>query len=111
MARLSLGPLKKTRSVDNDLAVRRQLDVRAVHRTRRGALEVDAFAVVAAAVARTLEFVFAGFPIGRAAKMRAARVDDENAVGCAIDPDSNFFLNLGVDTESVIGGIADLEDG
>src|SRR3979490_2361135 len=111
MAGLSLGPLIEPRSVDYDLAVGREFDVRAVHRARRGALEIDTFAVVAAAVTRALEFVFAGFPVGRAAEMRAARVDDENAVGSAVDPNAVFLLPLGVDAERVIGGITDLEDG
>src|SRR5713226_4899989 len=111
MARLSLGPLKEARSVDDDLAVGRQFYVGAVHGARRGAFEVDTFTVVAAAVARALEFVFAGFPVRRAAEMRAARVDDENAIGSAVDPDAVFLLPLGVDAERVVGGIADLEDG
>src|SRR6266403_32609 len=111
MAWLSLGPLVEARSVYDDLAVGRQFEVSAIHRARRGTLEIDAFTVIAAAVTRALEFVFAGFPVRRAAEMRAARVDDENAIGSAVDPDTIFLLPLGVDAERVIGGIADLEDG
>src|SRR5712692_5662217 len=111
MAELSLGPLKEPRSVYDDLAVGRQFDVRAIHRPRRRAFKIHAFTVVAAAVARALEFVFAGFPVGRAAEMRAARVDDENAVGSTVDPDAIFLLPLGVDAERIVGGIADLKDG
>src|ERR1700738_3538484 len=111
MAWLSLGPLVEARCVDNNLPIGSQCDVRAIHRARRRALEVDAFAVIATAVARTLEFVFAGFPVRRAAEMRAARVDDEHAVGCAVDPDAIFLLPLGVNAERVVGGIANFEDG
>src|SRR6266849_173886 len=111
MVGLSLGPLKEPRSVYDDLAVGRQFDVRAVHRPRRRAFKIHAFTVVAAAVARALEFVFAGFPVGGAAEMRAARVDDEDAVGRAVQPNAVFLLPLGVDTERVIGGISDFEDG
>src|SRR6266478_2188445 len=111
MVGLSLRPLKEPRSVDDDLAIGRQFDVRAVHWPRRRAFKIYAFTVVAAAVARALEFVFAGFPVGRAAEMRAARVDDENTVGRAVHPDAVFLLPLGVDTERVVGGISDFEDG
>src|SRR6266404_3309429 len=108
---LSLGPLIKARSVDNDLTVGRQFDVGAIHRARRRAFEVDAFAVIAAAVTRALEFVFAGLPVRCAAEMGAARVDNENAIGSAVDPDAVFLLPLGVDAERVVGRIANLEDG
>src|SRR5258706_6124266 len=111
MAWLSLGPLVEPRSVYDDLAIGRQFDVGAIHRARRGALEIDAFTVITAAVTRALEFVFAGFPVRRAAQMRTARVDDENAIGRAVDPDAIFLLPLGVDAERVIGGIANFEDG
>src|SRR6266404_9687168 len=107
---LSLGPLIKARSVDNDLTVGRQFDVGAIHGARRGAFEVDAFAVIAAAVTRALEFVFAGFPVRRAAEMGAARVDDENAIGRAVNPDAIFLLPLGVNADRVVGRISDLED-
>src|SRR5437879_1471045 len=109
MAWLSLGPLIEPRSVYDDLAVGRQLDVRAVHRARRGTLKIDAFAVIPAAVTWALEFVFAGFPVRRAPEMRAARVDDENAIGSAVDPDAIFLLPLGVHAERIIGWITDLE--
>src|SRR5579859_4114500 len=111
MAGLALGPLKQARGVDNDLAVGGQFDVRAVHRPRCGAFEVHAFTVVAAAVARTLEFIFAGFPVRGAAEMGAARVDDEDAIGRAIDPDAIFLLPLGIHAERVVRGITDLENG
>src|SRR6266404_8085960 len=108
---LSLGPLIKARSVDNDLTVGRQFDVGAIHRARRRAFEVDAFAVIAAAVTRALEFVFAGFPVRRAAEMSAARVDNETTIGSAVDTDAVFLLPLGVDAERVVGWIANFEDG
>src|ERR1700730_5480783 len=110
MTGLAFGPLIEARSVDDDLAVGRQRHVRTIHRARRGALEIYAFAVVAAAVAGALEFVFAGFPVRRAAEMRAARVDDENAVGRAVDPDTIFLLPVGVHAERVVGGIANFEN-
>src|SRR5579864_2869782 len=111
MTGLAFGPLIEARSVDHDLAVGRQRNIGAIHGARRGALEIDAFTVVAAAMARALEFVFAGFPVRSAAEMRAARVDDEDAIGRAVDPDAIFLLPLGVDAERVVGGIADFENG
>src|SRR5258705_11732860 len=83
----------------------------AIHRARRGAFEVDAFAVIAAAVTRALEFVFAGFPVRRAAEMGAAGVDDENTIGSAVNPDAIFLLPLGVDADRVVGRIANFENG
>ena len=85
--------------------------MRPIHRTRRRAFEVDAFAVVPAAVARALELVFAGFPVRGAAQMGAARIDYKNAVGCAIHPDAIFLLKLSVHSQAVLLGVADLETG
>jgi hypothetical protein len=61
-------------------------------------------------VAWTFEFVLARLPIGRAPKVRAARVDHKNAVGRAIDPDAVFLLELGIDSESELGRITNLEN-
>src|ERR1700680_454398 len=106
MTGLAFGPLIEARSVDDDLSVGRQRHVGAIHGAWRRTFEIYAFAVVAAAVAGALEFVFAGFPVRSAAEMRAPRVDDEDAVGCAVDPDAIFLLPLGVHAERVVGGIA-----
>src|ERR1700686_4605030 len=76
-ARLALWPRVQLRGVDKNLTVGREFDVRAVHRPRGRAFEVDPFTVVAAAVARTFEFIFAGLPIRCASQVRAARVDHE----------------------------------
>src|SRR5258707_920669 len=46
--------------------------MRPVHGTRRGPFEVHALPVIAAAGARPFEFVFAGLPVRRAAKISAA---------------------------------------
>src|SRR5437773_1005859 len=84
--------------------------MRAIHGTRRRSFKVDAFAVVAAAVAGALELVFAGLPIRRAAEMRAASVDDKHAIGRAVHPDTIFLLPFGVDAECIVRGIANFED-
>jgi hypothetical protein len=42
--------------------------------------------------------------------MRAASVDHEDAIGCAIDPDAIFLLKLSIDTEGELRGISDLEN-
>src|SRR5690242_15614785 len=42
--------------------------------------------------------------------MRAARVDNKDAVRSAVHPDAVFLLPLGVHTESVVGGIANFEN-
>ena len=100
MTRLSFRPLIEPRRIDNDLSIGREFNFGSVHGTRRRSFEVDALAVVTAAVARTLEFVFTGLPIRRAAEMRAAGVDYKNPVGSAIDPDAIFLLELGVHSQS-----------
>src|SRR5260370_28368248 len=110
MTGLPLGTLIEPGSVDDDLVVRRQFQVRSVNGTRRGPFEVDTFAVVSAPVAGTLEFVLAGFPVGRAAEMRAAGVDDENAVRCTADPDAVLLLPLRIHAQGVIRGITDFEN-
>src|SRR5690348_3445967 len=110
MARLSLGPLIEPGSVHDNLAIRSNLYVRAVHRARRRAFEVHSFAVIAAAVAGALEFILACLPVGSAAQMRAARVDNKNAVRSAVHPDAVFLLELGVYAKRVVGGIADFKN-
>src|SRR5277367_6297533 len=80
LARLPLGPRVQLRGIHQNLPIRREFDMRAIHRPRRRPLEVNPFAVIAAAVAWTLEFIFAGLPVGRASQMGAARVDYEYAV-------------------------------
>src|SRR5262249_48323653 len=65
--------------------------------------------VIAAAMTRTFELVFTRLPVGRAAEMRAARIDNEQAIGRAIHPDAIFLLPLGIDAESVVSRISDLE--
>src|SRR5262249_39109177 len=80
VARLSLGALIEARSVHDDLPVGSQGYVGAVHGSWCGTFEVHAFAIIAAAVAGTLEFVFASFPVRSAAEVRAARVDNKDPV-------------------------------
>src|SRR6202021_3662801 len=84
---------------------------RAVHGAGGRALEVDSFTVVPAAVAGTLEFVFAGLPIRRASQMGAACIDHEQAIRRAIDPDAIFLLELGIDAEREFGRVTNLKNG
>src|SRR5947209_6527321 len=83
----------------------------AVHGTRCRPLEIDSFAVVSAAVARTLEFVLTWFPVRSASEMRAARVDHKQPVGSAIHPNTVFLLEFRIDAEREFRRIADLEQG
>src|SRR5579859_595970 len=109
MAWLALWPFEKLGNIHNNLSVGRQLQSCAVHRTRRRPFEVDSLAVVTAAMAGTLEFVLAGFPIGSAAEVRATGVNHKQAVRSAVHPDAVFLLTLGIHTESVIRREADLK--
>jgi hypothetical protein len=54
-------------SVYDDLAIWSYFDMGAVHRSRSRTFKVDSLAVVAAAVARALEFVLGWLPIRSAA--------------------------------------------
>ena len=98
MACLTLGPLIKTGNINNDLAVRSKFYMGPVHGPGSWSFKVDTFVVVPATVAGTLEFVFAGLPIGRAPQVRAAGVDHEQAIGSTVHPNAIFLLELGVDT-------------
>src|SRR5580692_491251 len=110
MRRLPFRPLIEPGGIDNDLPIGSQFDLGAVHRTRSRAFEVDAFAVIAAAVAWTLEFVLARFPVRSAAEVGTARVDHEHSVGSAIDPDAVFLLKFCVDAQRELRGVANLEN-
>src|SRR2546423_1991933 len=110
VARLALRLLEESGRVNDDLALGVEVDVGAIHRSRRGALEVDTLAVVAAAVARALELVLARLPVGRAAEVRAAREDDEQALGVLHNPDAPLLLPLRVHADGVVAGEADAED-
>src|ERR1039457_3042407 len=94
LARLALGPLVDVAQVHHNLSLGIQFDVRPVHGSRRRTLEVDAFGVVAAAVARALELVLARLPVGRAAQMGADGGDDEDTLGVADHPDAVLILKL-----------------
>src|SRR5690349_3123383 len=85
--------------------------MRAIHGPRRRALEIDSFAVVSAAVAWALKFVFTRLPIRSAAEMSAARVYHEEAVRGAIHPNAVLLLKLRIDPERELRGIPDLEEG
>src|SRR5258708_13512255 len=98
-------------SSHNDTGLGSQFHVGAIHGPRRGSLEVDTFTVVAASVAWALELVLTGLPIGRAAQMSAASVDDKHAIGRAVHPDAVLLLPLGIHAQDVVRVIADLENG
>ena len=108
---LAFRPAVQMAQVDDDLAVGVEFDLSAVHGPRRRTFKVDAFGVIAAAMTRALELVLAGLPVWGAAKMRTHRRDHENAFGVSHDPDPVLALELGIDAESEVGGVADLEPG
>src|SRR5437763_214019 len=110
VARLALRLLEQSARVNDDLSFGVEADVGAIHRAGRGALEVYALAVVAAAVTRALKFVLACLPIGRAPQMCAAREDDEQALGVLHNPDAPLLLPLRIHADGVVAGEADAED-
>src|SRR5579864_1916387 len=68
-AGLPLRPRVQLRRIHQNLPVRREFDLCAIHRTRRWSFEVDPLAVVTAPVARALELVLTGLPVRRASQM------------------------------------------
>src|SRR5258708_29304429 len=77
----------------------------AVHRPWRRTFEVDAFRIVAAAVAWTFEFVLAGFPIRRASQVRADGRDHKDAFRIADHPDAVGVLEFRVHAKAEVGWI------
>ena len=110
MIRSALGPRIKLTGVDDDLPCGVLLEVRPVHGTRRRAFEIDAFGRVTAAVAGTLEFVFRGFPVRRAAQMRAAGEDHKQAVRLAHHPNPVLLFEALVNARLEIRGVTDFEN-
>src|SRR5262249_38210708 len=102
-------PVVQTTDVDNYLSFGVQFDMSSIHWTRRRSFEVDAFTIVATAVTRTLEFVFTGFPVRRAAEVRATRVDHEQSIRSFSYPDSILLLPLRINPERVVTWWADAE--
>jgi len=84
--------------VDDDLAIRGKLDMATVHGSGSWTFEVNPLAVVTAAMTRAFEFVLGRLPIGRTTQMRAARVNDEKAIRCAVHPNPVLLEPLLVDT-------------
>src|SRR5579859_3274777 len=111
MTRLSFRPRVQLRRIHQNLPVRREFDLCAIHRTRRWSFEVDPLAVVTATVARALELVLTGLPVRRASQMCAACINHEQPVRRAVHPDAKFLLELGVDAQRKFGRIANLKDG
>src|SRR5450759_1920421 len=99
------------RLFDEDLpVVWRDGDGRALERSRRRALEVDARAIVARAVARTLEFVLGGEPVRNAAEVGADGDERVNHLRVAHDPDLVLLLPALVHlADLVVGRVARLE--
>src|ERR1700730_2893320 len=81
--------------------------MRAIHGPRSGTLEIDSFRIVAAAMARALEFVFAGLPFRSASQVGAAREDHEDAVRFANHPDTIGHQVALVDSQAEIAREAD----
>ena len=103
-------PLVERADIDDNLSFSVETYLRAVHRSRSRAFEVDALAVVPTAMARAFEFVFTGLPVRRAAEMRAARVDDKETIGSSRHPDAILLLPLGIDAKRVVGGSPNTKD-
>src|SRR5262249_10868701 len=73
-------PFIKLGYVHDDLTFGVELNMRAIHRARRGPFEVDRLTVVTAAVTGALKLVFARLPVRGATQMRAARVNHKQAI-------------------------------
>src|ERR1039457_4412430 len=109
LARFAFGPAVDVAQVDYNLSLGIQFDMGSVHGARRRTLEVDAFGVVAAAVARALELVLARLPVRRAAQVGADGRDDEDTLGIAYHPDAALILKFRIHPETEIRGVANAE--
>src|SRR4029078_7114342 len=98
----TLWPFVKRAGVDDNLTFSIQRDLRAIHRARRRTFKVNDFTVVATAMARAFEFVFTLLPVGCAAEMSAAGVDDEEPIGRPGHPDTILLLPFCIDAEGII---------
>ena len=67
--------------------------------------------IVSFLTASRLKLVFCWLPVGRATQVGAARKNDKQPVWRAIHPDPISLEPLLVDSQCLIGRIADLEDG
>src|SRR5437899_4559813 len=81
----------------------------AIHWSRRWTFKVDPFAVITAAVTRTLELVLTRFPVGRAPQMRAAGVNHKHTVRRLIHPDAVLLLPLGIHAQGIIAEKSNFE--
>src|SRR5215472_16623607 len=97
---LAFGPPVEVAEVNLDLPFGSLRNMGSIHRARRRPFKIDSFRIVPAAVARALELVFAGLPIGRAAEMSTDRRNHEDPLGVPHHPDSIPVLKLGVDAEA-----------
>src|SRR6185369_5452344 len=110
MALCTFWPFVKRPGVDDNLPFRIQRHLRAIHRARRRTFKVNAFTVVATAMARAFELVFTRLPVGCAAQMSAACVNDEEPIGRSRHPDSILLLPFGIDADGVVSGRSDTKD-
>jgi hypothetical protein len=108
---LAFRPRVEMTNVRDDLAIWSYSHLGTVHRSRSRTFEVNSLAVIAAAMTRALEFVLGWLPIGRAAQVRAACIDDEKLIRCAVHPNPVLLQIFLVDTERIVGWEPNLEDG
>jgi hypothetical protein len=85
--------------------------VRTVHGTGCRPFEIDAFGIVARAMAGALELVLARFPVGCATKVRADGRNHEDSFGVADHPDAMRVLKFGIHSKAEVGRKADQEFG
>ena len=88
MIPLALRPRIEPSYINEDLAVRSEFNVSAIHRSGSRPLKINAFTVVTTSVTRALKFVLCRLPIRSTAKMGAAGKDDEQAIRRSINPDA-----------------------
>lgn len=95
-------PIVESTDIHNDLTFSIEFYMGSIHRSWRWAFKVDSLTVVATSMAGTLEFVFTGFPVGRATEMRTARVDDKEPVRCFGYPNAVLLLPLCIHAQGIV---------
>src|SRR6476659_3896886 len=111
MAFFAFRPLIQLAGVHDYLTGWVKLNLSAVHRSRRRALEVDPLAGIAASMARTFELVLARLPVRCASQVSASGIDHKQSFGIAHDPDAILLLELCIDPKPEVRCIAYSKNG
>ena len=111
MGAAALGPIIEDTGIHNDLPFSIQFDFGTIQWPGRRTFKVDSAAVIATAVAGTLEFVHTRFPVRRATEMSATGIEHKNTLCVSNHPNPKILLKFRVDSKGKIRRVANSEHG